>query len=133
MVERKAGKAQGRAGNLYAALPGLARRSMQYFSPVAVLWLLTACGVTLLGLRFFMRAIGVRDDLPFPTFVYGSTAPLVSPFYRLFPTDSRFDYPAIEPASLMAAGVLVAISLAIYVLALVVNARNSNRGRPAPR
>ena len=82
---------------------------------------LVAVLVTALGLRFAMRAVGVRGDVPFPGVVYSVTAPLVAPFYGLFPLgDARFDHPVIEVASLVAAGVVVAIALVVYAVWLVV-------------
>jgi len=86
----------------------------------ALLWLATAAVVAALALRFAMRAIGVRDDLPFPTLLYSLTAPLVEPFYRYFPAPERFDFRAVEVASLTAAGVVIALALGVYVLALLV-------------
>ncbi len=50
-----------------------------------VLWTGAALIVSLLLLRFGMRALGVRPDIAFPGFVYGLTGPLVQPFYRFFP------------------------------------------------
>ena len=83
------------------------------------LWLVTAAIVSLLALRFGMRAVGVRDDVPFPGFIYALTAPLVEPFYRFFPVSERFDYYAIEVASLVAASCVGAATLGVYVLALL--------------
>ena len=80
----------------------------------AIWWVVVAALVTALGLRFAMRAVGVRGDVPFPGVVYSVTAPLVAPFYGLFPLgDARFDHPVIEVASLVAAGVIVAIALVV--------------------
>src|SRR5438067_2414353 len=84
-------------------------------------WVVVAALVTALGLRFAMRAVGVRGDVPFPGVVYSLTAPLVAPFYGLFPLgDARFDHPVIEVASLVAAGVVVAVALVGYAVWLVV-------------
>jgi uncharacterized protein YggT (Ycf19 family) len=83
------------------------------------LWLVTGAVVTALGMRFAMRAVGVRDDIPFPGFVYRLTAPLVEPFYRFFPASDRFDYQAMEFASLAAAGVVVAVAVGVYVVGLL--------------
>jgi hypothetical protein len=91
---------------------------MRLASPL--LWLATAALVAAVGLRFAMRAIGVRDELPFPTLLYSLTAPLVEPFYRYFPAPERFDLRAVEVASLAAAGVVVALALGFYALALLV-------------
>ena len=83
------------------------------------LWLVSALVVTALGLRFAMRALGVRDDIPFPGLVYSLTAPLVQPFYRYFPAPERFDYHTIEAASLVTAGVALALALGVYVVGLL--------------
>src|SRR3954470_23283817 len=76
--------------------------------------------VTLLLLRFGMRALGVRPDIAFPGLVYGLTAPLVQPFYRFFPLPApygeRFDIAVVEAASLAAAGAFFLVALAIYVI-----------------
>lgn len=89
-----------------------------------VLWMVTALMVTALAMRFGMRAAGVRDDIPFPGLVYSLTAPLVQPFYRYFPASERFDLYAIEIASLVAAGSVLAIALGLYVLGLLVGMRS---------
>jgi len=73
-----------------------------------------------LGLRFAMRAVGVRGDVPLPALIYSLTAPLVDPLYRYFPTSERFDFKAVEVASLAAAGVIFAVAAGIYLLALFV-------------
>lgn len=83
------------------------------------LWTLTAIAVSVLTLRFAMRALGVRDDIPLPGLVYSLTAPVVEPFYRFFPLDARFDYHAVEVASLAAAGSVLALALGVYVVALL--------------
>jgi hypothetical protein len=84
-----------------------------------LLWGVTALVVTLLALRFSMRLLGVRPDLPFPGFVYSVTAPIVQPFYRFFPVSDRFDYYAAEWASLLAAGCVLAAALLLYVTTLL--------------
>jgi len=85
--------------------------------------------VTLLLLRFGMRALGVRPDIAFPGFVYSLTAPLVQPFYRFFPLPTpygeRFDVVVVETASMAAAGALVLAALVVYVLWLLLFRRNS--------
>jgi uncharacterized protein YggT (Ycf19 family) len=86
----------------------------------AILWLTTATVMVTLGLRFAMRAIGVRGDVPFPALIYSLTAPVVEPFYGYFPTSERFDFKAVEVASLAAAGVVFAAAGVIYLLALLV-------------
>ena len=70
-------------------------------------------------MRFAMRAIGVRDDIPVPRLVYSFTAPLVEPFYKYFPASERFDIRVIEAASLAAAGAVIALVLAVYVIELL--------------
>lgn len=77
--------------------------------------------VAALLMRFAMRALGVRDDIPFPGFVYRSTEPLVQPFYRFFPVSPRFDYHATEVASLVAAGTVAIVALLIYAAILAVS------------
>jgi hypothetical protein len=83
-------------------------------------WSVTALTVTLLALRFGMRLLGVRPDIPFPGFVYAITAPLVQPFYRFFPVSERFDYYAAEWASLLGAGCVLATALLLYVTVLLI-------------
>jgi hypothetical protein len=76
--------------------------------------------IVLLLMRFGMRAVGVRDELPVPSAVYAITEPLVEPFYRYFPLeDARFDYYVLEAASLAAAAVVVAMGLGVYVVGLL--------------
>ncbi len=106
------------------------RRSVPEFrSPIpdprslvpVLLWLATAVLVTALALRFAMRAVGVRDDIPIPGVVYSLTAPLVEPFYRFFPLgDARFDYRVFDVAAIAAAGVVITIALLVYVVGLLV-------------
>ncbi len=99
-------------------------RTLLYWRiPSSILWVLTGVVVTALGLRFGMRLIGVRGDTAFPGFVYSTTASLVQPFYRFFPTSDRLDYRAVEVASLVAAGVLVAGALAVYAVGLLITLR----------
>lgn len=88
----------------------------------AVLWVLTGAIVTLVGLRFGMRFIGVRDDVPLPGAIYAITAPLVERFYAAFPASPRFDYPTVETASLVAAGAVIGAAVVIYAVGLVVSA-----------
>jgi uncharacterized protein YggT (Ycf19 family) len=91
------------------------------YGPV-VLWVVTGAIVALLGLRFAMRFIGVRGDVPVPGAVYAITAPLVGPLYGAFPASNRFDYPAVEVASLAAAGVVIGVAVVIFTLGLLVSA-----------
>lgn len=88
----------------------------------AVLWVVTGTLVTLLGLRFGMRLLGVRGDVPLPGAVYALTSPLLAPLYGAFPASDRFDYPAVEVASLAAAGVVIGAAVVIYAVGLVVSA-----------
>ena len=94
-----------------------------------VLWTGAAILVTLLLLRFGMRALGVRPDVPFPGLIYSLTAPLVQPFYRYFPLPTpygeRFDIAVVETASLAAAGAVLLAALAIYVLGLMLFSRDN--------
>src|SRR5438874_10970411 len=99
---------------------------LQRITPLA-LWLVSALLVTALGLRFAMRALGVRDDIPFPGLVYSLTAPLVQPFYRYFPAPERFDYHTTEAASLLAAGIALALTLTIYVVGLFARSISAKR------
>ena len=93
-------------------------------NPVALLfWLVTGLAVAVLAARFGLRLLGVRPDIPFPGFVYSVTAPVVTPFYRLFPVSERFDYYAVEWAALVAAGCVLAAALIIYGAALLLRSR----------
>jgi len=84
-----------------------------------LLWSVTALILTLLVLRFGLRFLGVRPNIPFPGFVYSLTAPLVEPFYRFFPVSDRFDYYAVEWASLLAAICVLAAALLTYIAGLL--------------
>ncbi len=97
------------------------------YAPMA-LWVATGAIVTLLGLRFAMRLIGVRGDVPLPGAIYAITSPLVAPFYGPFPASDRFDYPAIEVAALVAAGMVIGVAVVIYAVGLVIYALRE-RGR----
>jgi uncharacterized protein YggT (Ycf19 family) len=90
------------------------------YAPV-VLWAVTGAVVTLLALRFGMRLVGVRGDVPLPGAIYALTSPLVEPFYRAFPASDRFDYPTMEVASLVAAGVVIGAAVVIYAVGLLVS------------
>jgi hypothetical protein len=111
----------------------IARLSSFVLSPSFVLWTGAALIVSLLLLRFGMRALGVRPDIVIPGFVYGLTDPLVLPFYRFFPLPApygaRFDTPVIETASLGAAGVVCAAALAIYLVGLLIIRLQSRQAR----
>jgi hypothetical protein len=80
--------------------------------------------VTLLLLRFGMRALGVRPDVAFPGLIYGLTAPLAQPFYRFFPLPApygeRFDIAVVETASLAATGFVLMVALALSVFGLLI-------------
>ena len=97
------------------------RALLGYSSPVVLavrrftmtlLWLVSSLLVIALLMRFAMRALGVRDDIPFPGLVYALTMPFVQPLYRFFPASLRFDYYAVEVASLVAAGLIAAVAIA---------------------
>ena len=107
---------------------GRNRDLLQTWLPVnlpLLLWTMTGITVTALSLRFGMRAVGVRDDIPLPGRIYTLTAPMVEPFYNILPASDRFDYPAVEAASLAAAGVIIALALGIYILSLLFTARRA--------
>jgi hypothetical protein len=89
------------------------------YAPI-VLWVVTGTLVTLLALRFAMRLLAVRGDVPLPGAVYAVTSPLVTPFYGAFPVSNRFDYTAVEVASLAAAGVVIGAAVVVYAVGLVV-------------
>ena len=101
--------------------PGLLGETFPAYAPV-VLWVVTGTVVTLLALRFGMRFIGVRGDVPVPGAVYAITSPLITPFYGAFPASGRFDSPTVEMASLVAAGVVVGTAVVIYAVGLLVSA-----------
>ncbi len=101
--------------------PGVLVELFPAYAPI-VLWGVTGALVTLLALRFGMRFIGVRGDVPVPGAVYAVTSPLVTPFYGAFPASERFDYPTVEMASLVAAGVVIGAAVVIYAVGLVVSA-----------
>jgi uncharacterized protein YggT (Ycf19 family) len=91
-----------------------------------LLWVVAGLLATLFCLRFGMRALGVRPDTPLPGSLYFLTAPLVQPFYRLFPvTDryDRYDLPVVEVAALAAAGSVLGVALLLYVFGLTLFAR----------
>ena len=88
-----------------------------------LLWTMTGITVTALSLRFGMRAVGVRDDIPLPGRIYTLTAPMVEPLYSIFPVSDRYDYPTIELASLAAVGVVITLTLVIYMLGLLLTRR----------
>ena len=106
------------AGRLFPPSPGRPLELVTAYAPV-LLWVATGLVVTLLGLRFGMRLVGVRGDVPFPGAVYSITAPLVERFYPAFPASDRFDFPAVEVASLAAMGVVIGAAVALYSLGLV--------------
>jgi hypothetical protein len=93
--------------------------------PAIIGWLLVGVPVVTLMLRFGMRAVGVRPDVPLPSFVYGVTTWLVTPFYRFFPADVRFDRSALEVAALTASGSIFLAAVAIYLLFVLVFGKNS--------
>lgn len=79
-------------------------------------WAVVGLPVVALLLRFGMRALGVRTDVPFPGFIYSVTAPLVEPFYRFFPANPRFDTSVVEVASLAAAGAVFLVAVGVYLI-----------------
>lgn len=87
--------------------------------PAIIGWSLVGVPVVTLLLRFGMRAVGVRSDVPLPSFVYWVTTWLVTPFYRFFPADARFDRSALEVAALAAAGSIFLAAVGAYVIGLL--------------
>jgi hypothetical protein len=96
--------------------------------PAIIGWLLVGIPVVTLMLRFGMRAVGVRSDVPLPSFVYWVTTWLVTPFYRFFPADARFDRSALEVAALAAAGTLSLAAVGTYLLFVLIFRKNSPGG-----
>lgn len=97
----------------------------------AVGWMAVGLPVVALLLRFVMRTLVVRTDLPFPGFIYAITAPIVEPFYRLFPASPRYDGRVVEVASLAAAGVVFVLATALYVgFLLLMSLLNKDGRRP---
>lgn len=101
-------------------LLGAGNKSRILDSASFILSLVPGFLVTVLALRFGMRLLGVRYDVPLPGAVYMLTDPLVQPFYRWFPAPERFDYYALEWAALVAAGAVTAAALVVYVAGLLV-------------
>ncbi|HEX9988820.1 MAG TPA: hypothetical protein VGE45_10145 [Chloroflexia bacterium] len=103
-------------------------RAFARFADLAswLLWVVAGLAATLFCLRFGMRALGVRPDIPLPGLLYALTAPFVQPFYRLFPiTDryDRYDLPVVEVASLAASGSVLGVALLVYVVGLMLFAK----------
>lgn len=96
--------------------------------PAIIGWLLVGVPAVALMLRFGMRAVGVRSDVPLPSFVYGMTAWVVTPFYRYFPADARFDRSSLEVAALAAAGAIFLATVGLYVLFVLIFRKNSPGG-----
>ena len=90
-------------------------------------WALVGVPVAMLVLRFGMRAVGVRPDVPLPDFIYRVTSDFVSPFYRYFPADARFDRSALEVAALAAAGAIFLAAVGAYLIGLLLSAALGNR------
>lgn len=107
----------------FSTVPGrpLPAEMFPAYAPL-VLWAVTGAIITLLGLRFAMRFVGVRGDVPVPGVVYSITSPLVGPLYGAFPASNRYDYPAVEMASLAAAGIVIGVAVVIYAIGLVASA-----------
>jgi hypothetical protein len=86
--------------------------------PAIVGWTVVGVPVVALLLRFGMRALGVRENVPFPGFIYWATDRIVSPFYHYFPADARVDRGSIEVATLAAAGAIFLVAIAAYLIGL---------------
>lgn len=113
MLRPRADRLSVRGSRAFARVVELASR---------LLWVVAGLAATLFCLRFGMRALGVRPDIPLPGSLYSLTAPWVQPFYRLFPiTDryDRYDLPVVEVASLAAAGSVLGVALLVYVVGLM--------------
>ena len=96
---------------------------------LALWWGTVALLIAALALRFALRLLGVRPDIPFPGFVYSLTTPVVEPFYRFFPVSDRFDYYALEWASILAAGCVLSAALIIYAIGLLLSTLVSRPAR----
>ena len=92
-----------------------------------IAWALVGVPVAALLLRFGMRAVGVRPDVTLPSFVYGVTTWLVTPFYRYFPVDARFDRSVLEVAALATAGAIFLAAVGAYLIGLLLSASLGNR------
>lgn len=97
----------------------LRRKADRDFRP-AIGWLIVGLPIVALLLRFVMRALGVRPDVPFPGMIYSLTAPLVEPFYRFLPNNPHFDTGALEPASLLAAIAVFVVAVFVYLISFLV-------------
>ena len=84
--------------------------------PAILGWTLVGAPVVALLLRFGMRSLGVRENVPLPGFIYWATDRIVSPFYSYFPADARFDRGSMEVATLAAVGAIFLVAVVVCVV-----------------
>ncbi|HIA92149.1 TPA: YggT family protein [Candidatus Saccharibacteria bacterium] len=82
----------------------------------------------LLGLRFILRLLGANSENEFVSWVYDTSAPLLSPFENIFPTVRVEDGFVIEITTLFALLVYgIIASLFIYLLAAITPAKTNKK------
>jgi YggT family protein len=74
-----------------------------------VIWVAGSFLVTLLAFRFIFSLLGANPENGFASFIYGFTAPFVSPFYDLF----NYDHPTLGTSTFEG---YTLIAMAVYML-----------------
>ena len=79
--------------------------------------------VTMIGLRFVLKALVANPDNAFVQFVYNVTEPFVAPFLTIFPATSNRDGQVWEWSSLIAIGVYLLLNWLIAKLVTLIVVR----------
>ena len=106
------------------------RRSMSIKLTQAIYLIFGLIGIMLL-IRFVLKALAADAQVGFAQLIYGVTGPLVAPFLGLFGTVPTGVGPALEPYTLLALVVYVAVGwlLARVVWLLVGETRSAKAAR----
>jgi uncharacterized protein YggT (Ycf19 family) len=91
------------------------------YRAVQVAWFVFGVLVALIALRFSLKLLGASTQAEFVSFVYGISAPLVSPFRGIFP-DTAQGYFVFEASSLVAMVIYLLLGWGVVALIKILTA-----------
>lgn len=91
------------------------------YRAVQVTWFVFGVLVALIALRFSLKLLGASTQAEFVAFVYGISAPLVSPFRGIFP-DTAQGYFVFEASSLVAMVIYLLLGWGVVALIKILTA-----------
>jgi len=99
------------------------------YRAVQATWFVVAVIVTLIAIRFILKMLGASPQAEFVSFMYGVTAPLVSPFRGIF-QDTATGFHVFEASSLVAMAIYLLLGWGIVALIKLVSAPRRRRIAP---